>query len=204
MRLQFFYIITVFVPYMWIFERSYDIWAGYSLSRIGWRPHIGGPNGVWFLIGFLILTCPFMVYQVWFYLRNSGHKSQKLLYMSIVSALFLATSAAMPYDRPQTETPLLHALHNGFAVLGALSAVLVLTIILARVCRESHREIILVLYALFAFAVFLVYTTTRNAAAFQIGMTFTIFVIMYFINRAIIRRSITHSSDKNAVSESLN
>jgi len=194
LRFQFLYIIAVIVPYMWIFARTYDIWDPFvSLSRIGWRSHVGGPQGAFFLISFIVLTCPFMVYQVWFYQKQSGRfgkgkRNKTVWYLAIAGALFVAIGASVPYNRRAYETPILHALHNGFAVMGALLTVLAVTIILTQVCREAHREIILVLYGLFAASVYYAYTILVNAAAFQIGMTFSIFVFLYFTNRAVLVR----------------
>jgi len=197
LRFQFVYMLVVILPYMLIIEATYDVFKNpdplITLSRIGWRTHVGGPRGVWFLIFFVILTCPYMVYQVGFYIKHSGRKgrgARRLFILSVASAVCVATGAAMPYNRPQHEQPLWHLLHNGFAVLGALLAVLTVTLILVQVCRETHREIILVGYAIFAAIVYVVYSTLQNAAAFQIGMTFTIFVFMYHINRAVLYRNV--------------
>lgn len=191
LRFQLLYLIVVIVPYIFILDATYDIWnTNVSLSRIGWRSHVGGPDGGWFLLAFIVLTCPFMVYQVWFYLKNSGRRQSRqgkfLFILSIVASATVATGAAMPYNRPQKDAPFLHLLHNGFAVLGALLAVLTVTIILVQICREADREIILLFYGIFAALVYYVYTVLVNAAAFQVGMTFVIFVVMYFVNRAVL------------------
>lgn len=197
LRFQFIYILAVIVPYIFIIEATYNIFKDpdplITLSRIGWRTHVGGPRGVWFLIFFVALTCPFMVYQVWFYLKHSGRKgrgARRLFILSTTAAVSVATGAAMPYNKTRAEAPLWHLLHNGFAMLGALLAVLAVTLILIQVCREADREIILVFYALFAAFVYAIYSTLHNAAAFQIGMTFTIFVVMYYINKVVLYRNV--------------
>lgn len=197
LRFQSIYIWMVIAPYIYIVEATYNIFNDpdplITLSRIGWRTQVGGPRGVWFLVAFIVLSCPFMVYQVWFYLKHSGRKGQRswrLLYLSIAGAFFVALGAAMPYNKKEAQAPVWHALHNGFAVLGSLLTVLTVTLIFVQICRETNREIILVFYGIFAAAVYYAYTILVNAAAFQIGITFVIFLSMFYINRTVLRQNL--------------
>ena len=197
LRFQLIYIWAVIAPYIYILEATYDIIKHpdpmITLSRIGWRTQVGGPRGALFLFAFIVLTCPFMVYQVWFYLKHSGRKGQRswrILYLAIAGAAFVAAGAAMPYNKKVTEAPIMHALHNGFAVIGALLTVLTVTLILIQICRETHHEIILVFYGLFAASVYYAYTVLINAAVFQVGLTFIIFIALFYINRTVLRRNL--------------
>lgn len=197
MLFQIIYIWAVIVPYMLILEATYDVFKHpdplTTLSRIGWRSNVGGPRGFLFLIAFIVLTCPFMVYQVWFYLTHSGRKGQRswrLLYLAVAGAAFVAAGAAMPYNKKQPDAPVVHALHNGFAVTGALLTVLAVTLILIQICRETQRERILIFYGVFAAFVYYTYTILRNSAGFQVGMAFVIFVVMFYINRTVLRRNL--------------
>ena len=190
---QLVYIVVIFMPFCYMLSITYDIWDPYkSLSRIGWRTEVGGPGGWVYLLMFVILSGPFMVYQVWFYLKHRVTKNQSkfLLILVIVAAVAMAVGAGIPFyhiDDPRA-TQVLHTLHNGFSMLGALLGVLTVTIIMIQVTRENKQAIILTVYALFCFCLFQVYMEIQNATGFEVGLVFIIFIAMYLINRIVLRR----------------
>lgn len=196
---QFIYIVAVFVPFILILVDTFDVFDKFvTLSRVGWRVEVGGDHGWIFLVAFVVLSAPFMAYQMWFYLKHSGRwKSggkfggKFLLGLTLLAGILIAVGCAIPFyniNDPRASQ-LAHDLHNSLAMIGSLLAVAAVTIALIQVAREKHMQTIMILYTVFCVSVYWAYSILKNAVAFEVGLAFTIFIFMYFINRTELYRA---------------
>jgi|GEM_PF-6162161 len=213
LRFQFIYITAVFIPYIVILFATFgfDIFDKFvTLSRVGWRTEVDtssgkiieDPMGWIYLAAFLVLSTPFMVYQMWFYLKSSnrwkgtGRSSGKFLFaLTVLGCLLIIIGCLIPFypiSDPRS-TQAMHDWHNFLAVSGSLLTVAAVTIALMQVAREKNTQAIMILYALFVALVYYVYTVLVNAIAFEVGLTFAVFLLMYFINRAALYQSARNS-----------
>lgn len=86
-----FFMAAVYIPYMLLLGFSYDIFE-HSLSRIGWRY-----DGFSFLLAYVLLSVPFMLYQILVNIKFRDERNRVVNTAAIVGLVLLIGGALVPF-----------------------------------------------------------------------------------------------------------
>lgn len=170
--------LAVYIPFLVSVSINFDV-VGTSLSSIGWRK-----GGLQYLICYVVLTVPMMIYQTLFFLKASDKKNRLLQTIMIIGGLCIFIGALFPVK--ETSPQYSRFLHCFLCQLGSVLSIVAVTYIVAMHCKANKDKTkrVAILYAgLLVFVVvsfFLLYT----AAVFEIGVSLLFLFTMYLINKS--------------------
>lgn len=172
-----FYILAVYIPFFIVLSINYDITI-ISLSKIGWRA--GGPI---FLILFAVLTIPFMLYEVFFFIEYFGKKNKFLAIFSIVGVIFLIMGMSSPFRI--TDPPIFHVFHNVFSMIGSICFFSVANIaVIQNSLANKHRKVLIfILLGILNISMFIMYLQISSVSLFEMLAALSCLVAMYLVNR---------------------
>jgi hypothetical protein len=149
------------------------------ISLIGWD------DGMHYLIIYLMLTLPFIIFQVFFFNRHFIGNNKLVSCASVISSLLIIIGAFIPVI--QTRPKILFA-HTFVSVTSTI--ILMLTILFALILhalKKKHKIAILVLYGLYVIALLTGFYIYYTAALFQLASAMSFFLILLFINTTSIK-----------------
>ena len=177
------YIVVAYVPFVIALILSgQDIWR-VSLSRIAWQR-----GGLVWMILFGLLTLPFMLYLVLYYLRTQRRRIKTVL----VTILLIAGAVLfVGMFLPDRNSDLLAHLHFYFEDNASLVVMLAITGMVVHYCiagssdQKVQRTALGIGYGLFAVAACSVYVMRVTCAAFEVGLSLGAMVALALIDRWI-------------------
>ena len=178
------YIIFIYLPYyVMIIASPYDILTT-SLSNIAWKL-----NGFPLIILYGTLTLPFLLFEIYFYLKFNKQKKDILKWSLISGCLLLGVGICFPNNGSWT----LISLHCSFSEIGAGLTMLSITGIIIRYCKR-HKEDkkslitkIALVYGVFLIPVAATLILAGTPALFEVGSTFIFMIILYCFNVSSVR-----------------
>ncbi|MCL2882520.1 MAG: hypothetical protein FWF45_06520 [Coriobacteriia bacterium] len=177
------YIIVVYVPFAVALMLSGQNVGQVSLSRIAWQH-----GGMTWMILFGLLTLPFMLYLVYYYVRADRRRAKTIL---VTILLVAGVILFMGMFLPDRGSDLLAHLHFYFEDNASLVVMLAITGMVAHYCatggsdQRTQRISLGVGYGLFAAAACSVYLMRVTCAAFEVGLSLGAMVTLCLINRWI-------------------
>jgi cation transport ATPase len=176
------YIALVYVPFALLVAISgYNV-AHTSISEIAWQ--LGGkPMIIWYGV----LTLPFLLFQIWFYLKYNRLQRDMLLLPLILGCVLLGIGIIFPF----TGTGLVSQLHCYFAQAGGIIVILAITGVLIRHLRRHPPSrgilaLIIVAYVILVLAVGAIFLFVGSPALLEADSSLVFMIILYLINRAAI------------------
>jgi len=179
------FIIAVYLPFFIFLALTHDV-KNYSLSNIGWRQ-----GGEIFLIWYVVITVPFMLYQIFFFMRNTDSESRLLVIMSIIGSCFVIAGAFIPFR--ETDTAFVITLHNICAMMGALICVQVLVIMIAGYFKKNRDRKLMAAFLMLVVFILYIYISISHVALFVTGLPLVCFTILYFFNKKIAVEKVKNS-----------
>jgi len=174
------YMLAIYVPLIIRITTSpYDI-TRTSLSSIAWNYH-----DFPLLILYGILTLPFLLYEICFYMKYNKKKDWLLIPL-LVGWILLCLGIIFPYNGE-----LFIALHCDFSQVGSIILILAISVTVWRYCqklRKCHKgrsTIITVFYGILLAATAALFILTGTSALLEVSSTFIYMVIFLLVNKSL-------------------
>ena len=188
------YVIAVYIPFIiGVITSPYNV-LNTSLSKIAWTY-----DGLTWITLYGILTIPFLVYEIYFYLKFNKEKKDALVGPLLVGCLILGLGIVFPCRGSNFIIKMHCILSQG----GAYLIILAITFIIIRYCKKlkadqkSSRTKIAILYGTIFVAIGTLYLLTGTPAILEVGSTFSFLVILYIVNRASSQEAMENYSQRS-------
>jgi len=187
------FIAVVYVPFFIVLTLKYDV-ASVAISRIGWRF-----DGFRYLVSFMILTVPFMLYQVFFFIRIYGKRNKLLAFLAITGSSLIVIGGFTPYYEDTLEA--VQFFHCVAAGAGAVFSFIAVTYMVAQYCASGGRQArkAAVPYGVYFIAASAAFFALQSAALFQVGLSLCSFIVMYLLNSSLVRNNIPQERKTDVV-----
>jgi hypothetical protein len=172
------YVFGVYLPFFIYMFIKHDV-STTPISLIGWD------DGIHYLIIYLILTLPFIIFQVFFFNRHFIGNNKLISYVSVISSIFIIIGAFIPVI--QTKPKILFA-HTFVSVTSTI--ILMLTIMFALILhalKKKQKVVLLALYGLYVIGLLTGFYIYYTAALFQLASAMSFILILLFINTKSIK-----------------
>ena len=128
------FIVGVYLPFFIVLMLKYDTFNT-TLSGIGWRE-----NGLGFLLVYIFLTVPSLIYQIFLFLNLSGKKSKLLKSLILAGSILIAIGALFPVR--ESSPAYSHFLHSILCQIGSVVSILAVTYMIIITINRLNLEFI--------------------------------------------------------------
>ena len=170
------FIVAVYLPFFIYLMFRYDT-VNTTLSRIGWRH-----DGLKFLLIYIFLTVPSLIYQIFLFLNLSGKKSTLLKSLILAGALLIGIGALFPVR--ETSPAYSYFLHSILCQIGGVLSISAVTYMIILYCKENKDKVknVTILFGELFIIVVVTFGLLETAALFEVGSSFLFLVAMFVIN----------------------
>lgn len=182
------FIVGVYLPFLIILMIKYDV-VHYTLSAIGWRE-----GGFVFLLIYIVITVPSIIYQIFSFLNLSSDKNTLLKILIFAGGILIAIGALFPV---KTQSPQYsHILHQILCQAGGILSIISVTYMVILYVKEHKNRVrnVVVLYGELFIIVVVAFSVLNTAALFEVGASFLFLIAMFVINGILIFQK---EKDKN-------
>lgn len=113
------FIVAIYLPFFIYLILKYDTFNT-TLSCIGWRQ-----DGLKYLLIYIFLTVPSLIYQIFLFLNLSDKKSKLLKFLILTGSLLIGIGALFPVR--ETSPAYSHFLHSILCQIGSVLSILAVT-----------------------------------------------------------------------------
>jgi len=178
------YLVVIYVPFVITLMLSgQNVWR-LSLSRIAWQH-----GGLYWMVLFGVLTLPFMLYLILFYLRVDRSRTKSIL----VTVLLLGGAALfIGMLLPERTNDLVGRIHFYLEDISTVVVMLAVTGMVAQYClsgsvcqnaRQRVRRILLGIgYGLFAVTAAAIFLIRGTSAMYEMGLSLGAMITLTLIN----------------------
>jgi len=148
-----------------------------TLSGIGWRQ-----DGLAFLLIYILLTVPSLIYQIFLFLNLSGKNSKLLQSLILAGALLIGIGALFPVR--ETSPAYSYFLHSILCQIGGVLSIAAVTYMIILYCKENKEKVknVTILFGELFIIVVVTFCLLETAALFEVGSSFLFLVAMFVIN----------------------
>ena len=163
--------------------------AAASLSRIGWMQ-----GGLRYLVYYILLTAPLLIYQTLLFNSLSDKKSKLLKVLAVTGALMIAVGALFPVGENAPKA--FSRLHMILSQAGSGLSIAAVTYMVALYCKTKKPNVkkAVLLYCGLLAVIAAAFTVLFTAALFEIGASLLFLLAMLCVNFGVLRGKKT---DKN-------
>ena len=173
-----FYIFIIYLPFFVLMTVRHDV-GTLPISVIGWNT-----AGLHYLIIYILLTLPFIIYMVFFLNRQFLENNKFIKYMTVISSIFITIGSFIPVIQTNPVILLAHTI-----VSVSSSILLMLTILFALVLhavKNKHKIILLSFYGMYVAGLSIGFYILYTAALFQLMASISFMLILLVVNTGTI------------------
>ena len=170
------FIFAVYLPFFIYLMLRYDI-VRTTLSCIGWRQ-----DGLVFLLMYIFLTVPSLIYMIFLFLNLSGKKSKLLKLLILAGSMLIGIGALFPVR--DNSPAYSYFLHTTLCLIGSVLSISAVTYMIILYCKEYKNMVknVAILFGELFIIVVVTFCLLETAALFEVGSSFLFLVAMFVIN----------------------
>ena len=179
---MFIFIVAVYLPFFIVLTIKYDT-TKISLSGIGWRE-----SGLPFLLIYICLTVPALIYQIFLFLNLSDRKSKWLQALILAGGIMIAVGAVFPVR--ESSPAYSHFLHSTLCQAGGVLSILAVTFMMVLYGKTNKEKIqkVTILYGELFIIVATAFLLLETTAMLEVGVSLLFLIVMFIINGILIYR----------------
>lgn len=170
------FIVAVYLPFFICLMFNYDTFHT-TLSGVGWRQ-----GGLEFLLVYIFLTVPSLIYQIFLFLNLSDKKSKLLKSLILAGSLLIGIGALFPVR--ENSPAYSYMMHSILCQIGGVLSILSVTYMIILYCKGNKDKVknVTILYGELFIIVVVTFCLLETAAFFEVGSSLLFLIAMFVIN----------------------